>query len=60
MQFVELIPDAELVDTLKPAELGLRLLAVLASVQPPLPPLHPANFLATIAGSNQAGYGGVC
>jgi uncharacterized protein (TIGR02391 family) len=58
VQLVELIPDAELVVTLEPAELGLRLLPVLASVQPPLPPLQPDHFLATIAGSNQAGYPG--
>jgi len=58
VQLVELIPDAELVVTLEPAELGLRLLPVLASVQPPLPPLQPDHFLATIAGSNEAGYPG--
>jgi hypothetical protein len=43
------LPDAELVVTLKPAELGLWFLPVLASVQPPLPPLQPDNWLATIA-----------
>jgi uncharacterized protein (TIGR02391 family) len=58
VQLVELIPDAELVVTLEPAELGLRLLPVLASVRPPLPPLQPDHFLATIAGSHQAGYPG--
>jgi Protein of unknown function (Hypoth_ymh) len=58
VQLVELIPNADLVVSLEPAELGLRLLPVLASVRPPLPPLQPDHFLATIAGSNQAGYPG--
>jgi hypothetical protein len=58
VQLVELIPDAELVVSLEPAELGLRLLPVLASVRPPSPPLQPDHFLATIAGSNQTGYPG--
>jgi|HubBroStandDraft_2_1064218.scaffolds.fasta_scaffold793123_2 hypothetical protein len=58
VQLVELTSDAELVVTLETAELGLRLLPVLASVQLPLPPLQPDHFLATIAGANQAGYPG--
>src|SRR6185437_11075678 len=58
VQLVELIPNPELVVALEPAELGLRLLPVLASVRSPLPPLQPDHFLATIAGSNQAGYPG--
>jgi hypothetical protein len=59
-QLVELIPDAEFGVTLEPAELCLRLLPVLASAQPPSPLLQPDHFLATIAGNNQAGYGGAC
>lgn len=58
VQLVELISDPELVVALEPAELGLRLLPVLASIRPPLPPLEPDRFLATIAGGNQPGYPG--
>src|ERR1700722_3876343 len=58
VQLVELIPDPELVVALEPAELGLWLLPVLASVRPPLTPLQPYHFLATIGDSNQAVYPG--
>jgi hypothetical protein len=60
VQLVELTPHAELGVTLELAELGLRLLPVLASVEPPLPPLQRDHVSAPMAGSNQAGYGGAC